>query len=182
MVCAVWMVLQFLGWGCLCPSWWGNWWSHAHLQHESRDACKSRKPRYVRCLLYLLHGVYNCCKSSKYWTFTGIWNSSWKYGKCPGVFAFLANLMGWQRADIRLLTVQPTKHRACCSPKMLTKNRFSYMLQIYCELACHTWELEWPFCRGPCHTYATGCCQCTWSLHWCEMLWALCEVKGLTNI
>jgi len=46
-VCVVWVVLQFVGWRCLCSGGWGSWWGDAHLQHEKRDARQSRKPRYV---------------------------------------------------------------------------------------------------------------------------------------
>jgi len=50
MLCAVWMVLQFVGWGCLCSGGWRSWWGCTHLQHEPRDACQSRKPWYVHQL------------------------------------------------------------------------------------------------------------------------------------
>jgi len=47
LLCVVWMVLQFMGRGCLCSCGRGSWWGDTDLQYEPRDARQSRKPRYV---------------------------------------------------------------------------------------------------------------------------------------
>ena len=61
---AVRLVLQFLGWGCLCTGRWGGRGCHSHLRHEPRAAGKGRETWSVRLLLFyqtsLLNAVIAC--------------------------------------------------------------------------------------------------------------------------